>query len=130
MADVIPQVTNESNDGSVFTIVWGPLTTTDRAGSMIGRTGGLSVPRLSDKTIHFTGNFGAGSPLLTLQGSNDGINWLPLTDSQGTAITYGAAALEAVIENPLYIRPSLSGGDGTTSVTATLVAVLNNNLRT
>lgn len=130
MADVDPVATQESSDGSVFKIVWGPLTTTNRTGSKVGLNGTVPICRLSDKTVHFTGDFGAGTPLLTLQGSNDGTNWLPLTDPQGTAITYGAAAMEAVVENPLYIRPSLAAGDGNTSVTVILVAVLSNDLRT
>lgn len=131
MATVNPQpVKNVSSDGSVFLVQWLALTTTNADGLPIGGLeGALSVPRLSDKTVQISGTFGIGGSL-TLQGSNDGTNWFPLTDPQGNAITKTAAALETVTENPVFIRPFITAGDGSTDLNVYLVCVLNNNLRT
>lgn len=73
-----------------------------------------------DRTVAITGTFGAGGSV-TLQGSNDNTNWFALTDPQGNAITKTAAALELVMEAPLYIRPLVTAGDGTTNLTVTLL---------
>jgi hypothetical protein len=72
-----------------------------------------------DRTVAITGTFGVGGSV-TLQGSNDGSNWFALTDMQANAITKTAAGMELVMEAPLYIRPLVTAGDGTTSLTVTL----------
>ena len=81
-----------------------------------------STSRLSDKTVQVNGTFGAGGSV-TIQGSNDGINWFTLTEADGTTpATYTAAALAQLLENPLYVRPLVTAGDGTTSLTVTLLS--------
>lgn len=73
-----------------------------------------------DKTVQIQGTAGAGLSV-TLQGSNDGTNWVALTDPQGNAVTKTAVgALEVVAENPRYIRPNVTAGDGTTDLTVTV----------
>lgn len=129
MADVDAISDEVSPDGSAYIFTWGPLTTSNAAGGLIGIKGRIPLCRLSDKTVQFVGTF-TGTPTIVLQGSNDGTNWETLTDPQGNAISSGVALMEAVTENPLYIRPSMSSGDGSTSVTVILLAVLNNDLRT
>lgn len=73
-----------------------------------------------DKTATITGTFGAAGSI-TLQGSNDGTNWFALTDGQGNNITKTAAGMELIIENPRYIRPLVTAGDGTTSLTVKIL---------
>lgn len=73
----------------------------------------------ADASVAFTGTFGTGGSI-TLQGSNDGVNWFPLTDPQGNAITKTAAALEQISERTRFIRPIVTAGDGTTNLAATL----------
>lgn len=68
-----------------------------------------------DATVTFEGTFGAGGSI-TLQGSNDNVNWYPLTDPQGNAITKTAAAIETIEEAPLFMRPNVTAGDGTTAL--------------
>ncbi len=68
-----------------------------------------------DRTVQFDGTFGAGGSV-TLQGSNDGASWFPLTDPQGNAITKTGAGLEVIEEGPRYVRPIVTAGDGTTSL--------------
>lgn len=74
-----------------------------------------------DKTVHILGTFGSGGTV-SLQGSNDGTNWVILTDPLGNAITLTAEGLKVVMENPLYIRPIVSAGDGTTDLTVILTS--------
>lgn len=57
--------------------------------------------RFPDKTIQATG---VGT--VTLEGSANGVNWEPLKDSNGVAISIDAStdACAVVLENPLHIR--------------------------
>lgn len=81
-----------------------------------GNTGdSISCARWSDKTVQVKGTFGAGGSI-TLQGSNDGSTWATLHNAQGNAITMTAAAIELIAENPRFIRPNVTAGDGTTAL--------------
>lgn len=97
----------------VHKAVWSGL-----AGSDVGDA--LVVPNFPDKTVQFTGTFTTGT--VVMQGSNDGgTTWTTLTDPQGNNISKTAAGVEAIEENPIMIRPSISGGT-TDAVTVTLVS--------
>lgn len=86
-------------------------------GLLNGDTGAaVELVDYADKTVTITGTFGTGGTLV-LQGSNDGTNWFSLTDPQANAISKTAAAMEIVLEAPRYIRPNVTAGDGTTSLT-------------
>ncbi|PWT71729.1 MAG: hypothetical protein C5B59_17270 [Bacteroidetes bacterium] len=86
-----------------------------------GNTGDpQSAPTFNDKSVHVTGTFGAGGSI-TIEGSNDGVNWLALHDPTNAAITLTAAGMREILENPLWIRPNVTAGDGTTSLTITLI---------
>jgi len=123
MATVIPTSTEVSTDGSAFLVVWTPLTTTNTDGTRV------QLNRYPDKTIQVDGTFGAGGNV-TIQGSNDGTTWATLSDPQGTALVISGAGIKAISENPLYIRPLVAAGDGTTALNVRLLASLSNDLRT
>lgn len=77
-------------------------------------------PQFNDKTVHVVGTLGTGGSV-SLEGSNDGTNWKVLTDPQGSALTFTAVnVIEAVAECPLFIRPNVTAGDGTTDFTVIL----------
>ena len=80
----------------------------------------ILMPGSSVRSIQFSGTFGAGGTIV-LQGSNDNSNWFTLTDFQGNAISKTSAALENVEELTLYVRPNVTAGDGTTSLTAVML---------
>ncbi len=83
----------------------------------------VSYAEFSDRSIAFTGTFGGAS--VSLQGSNDltsPTNWFVLTDYQGNNISKSAAALEGVEEPTVWVRPLVTGGDGTTAIVANLFA--------
>ena len=93
------------------TYVWTPLTTTNADGSPAG------VIASGDRTVQVQGTFGTGGTLV-VEGTLDGSTWYTLRDPQGTSLSFTAAGLKAISENVLQVRPRVTGGDGTTSLTA------------
>ena len=76
----------------------------------------------NDKSLHVYGTFGGAT--VTFEGSNEDApssEAVGLTDPTQTAISFTAKGLKQVLENPLFIRPVVTGGDGTTSLTVRLV---------
>lgn len=113
-------LTQKKHIRGVHEFKWTPLTTTNSDGAKAGPDSG--APSLPDKTVHVTGTAGA-SFSMNIEGSNDGTNWVILTDPQGNVLTFTAIdKLEQIQENPLYIRPNVTAGDGTTSVTVIIAA--------
>lgn len=85
-----------------------------------GDTGApIAFGAYTDRTIQFHGTFGVGGAV-AFEGSNDNTNWFTLTDPQGNPIAKTSAALEAVSEATRFVRPHVTGGDGSTSITAVL----------
>jgi len=85
----------------VVIMTWETLTEADTAAAVCP-TGADSL------FFQATGTFGGAT--LVLQGSNDGTNWVTLTDETDTAISLNAAGGVSVLERPAYIRPSASSG--------------------
>lgn len=74
----------------------------------------------SDMTIAVSGTFDTATA--TLQGSNDGTNWFTLSDPLGNALTFTAADMAVIFENPLYLRVTVnSAGAGTTDLKVVIV---------
>jgi hypothetical protein len=65
-----------------------------------------------------SGTIGAGGSI-QLEGSNDGVNWIKLSPAAITASLPAFFAPLAANENPVYIRPHVTAGDGTTLLTVT-----------
>lgn len=77
-----------------------------------------NVPDLfgfSDRSVIVTGTLGVGGTLVW-EGSNDGTNYLTLTDTQGNALSFTAAGVKAVTEAVIFARPRVTAGDGATSL--------------
>jgi len=129
MATINPTFNRDDKNGTGLTkvdlIVWSGLvgTTAD-----VGKP--VKMAKFNDKCVHiYGGTFGTST--LTLQGSNDqradpdhasfsSAVWTTLTDAQGNAIAKTADSIEQLLENPLWIRPSLPSGTGTGIVVALL----------
>lgn len=77
-----------------------------------------TVARYTDITIQAT-----GTGTVTIEGSNNGTNWVALNDTSGAAISLAAAsnAMGVLKEHPYYIRPVVAGG------TATIIALASGN---
>lgn len=87
------------------------LTSGDATGDPIG----ADWLDLADKCVSVTGTFGTGTFLL--EGSNDGAVWFTLNTPAGVAISGTTAAMRQVLENPVHVRPRVTGADGTTNLT-------------
>lgn len=79
-----------------------------------------------DRSVQYVGTFGAGGSI-QLEGSNDvtangvaPINWFLLSTPQGTTGAKTAAGVVQIEEATLWVRPRVTAGDGTTSLTASL----------
>lgn len=81
-----------------------------------------AVGAYPDKSVQVEGTFGTGGSV-TIQGSNDGgTTWETLHDPLGAALTFTAAGLKQVLEGVDQIRPTVTAGDGTTSLNISMVA--------
>lgn len=100
----------------VAIIQWAPLT-------FAGLDDGAPVDlvQYADRSIQVFGTFGTGGSV-RIEGSLDGTNWAVLTDPQGNDLNITTSKIEAVAEMTRFIRPRVTAGDGTTSVTVMLVA--------
>jgi hypothetical protein len=109
-----------SRSENAHTIVWVALANGDSGDP-------LEMPGSADRSIQFTGTFGAGGTVI-VEGSNEitPTNWVNLRDPQGTALSFTAAGLKAVLEVTRWIRPRVTGGDGTTAIVATMCVRRNN----
>ena len=79
----------------------------------------LQMPRYADRSVQITGTFGTGT--IVFEGSNDGTNYVTLTDPAGGTHSYTAAGLKNLVEITRYVRPRVTAGNGTTSLTCTLL---------
>lgn len=115
MATVTPTITNlRTADDNGHLVVWAALTTTNDTGVASEMWG------QADRSVQISGTFGSGGTVV-IEGSNDGTNYVTLTDPQGNAISKTSASIEQIEEITRYIRPKVSAGDGTTSITVTML---------
>jgi len=110
-------------DGSVVLFEFTPLTTANADSAPI------EFVQWADACVQVNGTWGAGGAA-AIEGSNDGTNYFALNSAQGTALTLSANGLKQIVERPRFIRARVTGGDGTTSLTATFVLRRANPLRT
>jgi len=82
----------------------------------------LEFPRLADRTVQVYGTFGASGHLF-IEGTNEILSptWAPLNDPQGEVLDFATAKIKQILENPLAIRPRVTNGDGTTSLTVVII---------
>jgi len=113
MASISP-VINQPSTGQILVVTWAPLANGD-----VGVT--ADYPRWADRNIQIFGTFGAGGSI-KVEGSNDNSNWATLTDMGGATLVFTSAGVRMIQENVMWVRPSVTAGDGTTSLTAILVA--------
>ena len=83
----------------------------------------LDAARWPIKSVQVTGTAGDGGSL-TIEGSNDGQTWEALNDAEGNEATLTDEGLVQLLENPAFIRPSLTAGDAATDFVITVVGVV------
>lgn len=111
---IVEQVPGSTSPNGSSSASWSPLLNGD-VGDKVG------YHSHADRSVQVVGAFGAGGTVL-IEGSLDGANWATLTDPQGVALSITSAKIKMIAEMTTYIRPRVSGGDGTTSLTVTLLA--------
>lgn len=123
MVEVVRSAVVSEINRFVRQIKWTGLLNTDSGNA-------IDLPRFSDKTVHIFGTFGGAT--VTLYGSNDPLalvdknagtlfgsktaSWVKLTETLGNDLAVTAAALKIILEDPLYILPVVTAGDGTTTI--------------
>lgn len=108
-------------DRDCHVITWSPLT-------FSGLDEGIPIemPGSADRSVQITGISGVGFSI-RIEGSNlpapslSAIDWAPLTDPQGNDLNIATLKIEAISELTRWIRPRITAGDGTTSVTVSLL---------
>jgi hypothetical protein len=91
----------------------------DDSGEVVGATSSLDNLRLTkntaiypDKTVIISGTWGSATAVV--EGSVDGENWITLNDIEGNPLSFTEdSKFKVILENPLFIRVSTSGGTGT-----------------
>jgi hypothetical protein len=90
-----------------------------------GDTGApVACGRFADRSVQVKGTFGA-SGSVSIQGSLDADGsgtFDTLVDQSDNNLTITTAKIESVQQLTQYIRPNVTAGDGTTSLTVTLYA--------
>jgi hypothetical protein len=115
MATIPATITAPTAHGdTIHTVSWPTMTF---SGTDVGSP--IQMAGSNDRSIQVTGTFGAGGNL-KIEGSNDGTNYYTLNDPSSTALDFTAAKIEQVLELTKYIRPRVTAGDGTTSLTVTM----------
>lgn len=112
-----------TQDGSIVNYSWTPIATANPDGVPI------RAAKYADRYFTAVGTWGGAT--LTIEGSNDGTNWFPLSNAAGgTAATFTANGGKSIIERPAFMRPNLTVVGSGASITVLLIAAVNNPLRT
>jgi len=94
------------------------------AALLTGNTGApVEKPTFSDRSVQVAGTFGGAT--CTIQGSNNGADWVTLTDPAGVALTFTSTGLKQILQVTKYIRPSITGG-AAASIDVSLLVVGDN----
>lgn len=80
----------------------------------------MGVVASGDRTVQVEGTFGVGGTCV-IEGTLDGANWHTLHDPSGASLSFNGGGLRTVLENVVALRPNVTGGDGSTSLTVTIV---------
>lgn len=84
------------------------------SGSDVGDN--LEIPEYADRSVQVIGTPGAGGTVI-IEGSNNGTDYAVLKDHLGNNLSFTAADIRSIDQIVRFIRPRVTGGDGTTSFT-------------
>lgn len=105
--------------GGTLRVTWAGLTTTNDVGSPV------EAPDHTFKEVQVFGTFGAGGNLRVQGSLDDGTTWAALNDPQGNALNITTAEIQRVQESTATVRPLVTAGDGTTSLTVVMILKLD-----
>lgn len=125
MPVIVPTVTEWIGDreGSSKKITWAAMANGDTGAP-------IAFPEYYDRSFQLKGTLGAGGNC-RIEGSNDGgSTYAALSDRAGVALNVNALGIKAVNENAEAMRPNITAGDGTTSLTVIMTIRRDNTPRT
>lgn len=97
-------------EGGIVLVTWANMANGDTGTPFF-------APNHLFKEVQVKGTFGVGGNV-QIQGTLDsGTTYAALNDLQGNALDFAAAKIERVQESVAEIRPSVTAGDGATSLT-------------
>jgi hypothetical protein len=105
-------------DGSVIAVNYEALSEADTAPPA------FEYPAWNDQSVQVVGAFGGGN--VSVEGSNDGTNWVILKDPAGSAITFTADGLAEIGTPARFIRPKQPTG---TSVDVDVFFILRRKIK-
>lgn len=91
----------------VVVTTWSPLAADDVGGE-------VRLAVYSDRSVQVAGSFGGAT--CTIAGSNDGVEWHALSGTDGEPLTFTSGGLRTIVELPVFIKPRVFGGDGSTAL--------------
>jgi hypothetical protein len=107
-----------SYGNNVVVVSWSPITTANNDGQR------FEMPGSADRSVQVFGTFGAGGTI-TFQGSNEATPsaWVTLAAAGDATedMIFTASDMKQLLESTRWVRPLLSGGDGTTSLTVLML---------
>ena len=80
----------------------------------------IELANFADRSVQVIGTFGVGGTV-RIEGSLNGTDYAPLTDPQGNNLDINSAKIEAIAELVRYIRPRVTSGDVSTSITVIIL---------
>jgi hypothetical protein len=106
----------EYEDRQILFIVWKNLANGDTGNPLV-------IPGFTSQTIQFTGTFGSGG-LIVMEGTLDSVSasptYTPVERSGGGDLNASNEEFDSVRSNVYKLRPRVTSGDGTTSITVRL----------
>lgn len=73
----------------------------------------------ADRSVQVEGTFSGAT--VAVVGSLDEANFEVLTDPQGNGLNFTTGKIEAVTEATVQVKPTVTGGDGSTLVTVSML---------
>lgn len=111
MATRQPTFTRPEGDDSVVLVTWTGLLNGDDGAP-------VQLIKYADRSVQIVGVFGTGGTV-AIEGSNNGTDYATLNSVTGTALTVTTAGVRQILENTVLLRPRVTAGDGTTTLTVT-----------
>lgn len=116
MATIIPTIENRIKGEYIFT--WANMANGDVGAP--ADSGWLSAQR----SVTVQGTFGVGGTVIIEEGNTSltpaAADWQVAADPQGGSLTFTVARIEEILEGAAWMRPNVTAGDGTTSLTVRL----------
>lgn len=117
MANITPTISGVPQVqllGDIALQKWEAMLDTD-----VGLVSSPGYGEFPEKSVQVAGTWGAGGEL-TLQGTIDGTNFSTLDDKDGNPIVLTADGFRSIRDAVVAIRPSVTGGDGSTDLDVTV----------